>query len=249
MVGPDLPTELLLWVLGVAVGGGLLGYLLATQLMFPAAEPPQDLLTVPDLRGQEVESARTLAGEAGLAVGRIEYLTHPVADSGSVLGQSPLPGQLAVPGDSIRITLSLGPERRRVPEVTRLRADRAVAMLQATGFTVQVDSVESREPRGRILRVVPDEGEELTLPGDVAVQVSLGPPAVMMPDLLRMAEDQARDTLTALGLVVSEVEEVFRFGRDQGRVVAQDPPAGFELERGSAVRLTVGRRSGGLQDH
>jgi len=249
MVGPELPTELLLWVLGVAVGGGLLGYLLATQLMFPAAEPPQDLLTVPDLRGQEVESARTLAGEAGLAVGRVEYLTHPVADSGSVLGQSPLPGQLAVPGDSIRITLSLGPERRRVPEVTRLRADRAVAMLQATGFTVQVDSVESREPRGRILRVVPDEGEELTLPGDVAVQVSLGPPAVMMPDLLRMAEDQARDTLTALGLVVSEVEEVFRFGRDQGRVVAQDPPAGSELERGSAVRLTVGRRSGGLQDH
>jgi beta-lactam-binding protein with PASTA domain len=39
------------------------------------------------------------------------------------------------------------------------------------------------------------------------------------------------------------VEEVFRFGRDQGRVVAQDPPPGVELERGTPVRLVVGRRS------
>ena len=89
----------------------------------------------------------------------------------------------------------------------------------------------------------------MALPSEVAVQVSLGPPAVAMPDLLGMTEEAARDSLTALGLVVSEVEEVFRFGRYQGRVVAQDPPEGEELERGSAVRLTVGRRGGGSQDH
>jgi beta-lactam-binding protein with PASTA domain len=45
-----------------------------------------------------------------------------------------------------------------------------------------------------------------------------------------------------LGLVVREVEEVFRFGRDQGIVVEQEPAGGTELERGAAVRLAVGRR-------
>jgi serine/threonine-protein kinase len=216
--------------------------------MFPAPPPPQDLLSVPDLRGREAGAVSGIADDAGLVLGRVEYLTHPSADSGTVLGQSPLPGQLAIPGDSIRVTMSLGPERRTVPSVSNVRADRAIALLEATGFAVQADSVESDEPRGRILSIRPAEGEILTLPGQVSVRVSLGPPAVPMPDLLGMAEEEARDVLDALGLVVTDVEEVFRFGRDQGRVVAQDPPAGEELERGSSVRLVVGRRGGQRQD-
>ena len=106
-------VDLLLWIVGVAGGGWLVGYLVATQFFFPAPEPPQDLLPVPDLRAQGADQAQALSEQAGLALGRIEYLNHPQADSGSVLGQSPLPGQLALPGDSIRITVSLGPELRR----------------------------------------------------------------------------------------------------------------------------------------
>lgn len=237
------------WLGGAAVVGGTLGYLIATVLLFPAAPPPADLLPVPALEGVALAEAETRLTEAGLTVGTVEYLNHPEADSGSVLGQSPLPGQLALPGDSVRVTLSLGPETRSVPEVSRLRADRAVALLQATGFEVRVDSVDSLEPRGRILTVIPGEGEPLTLPGHVNLRISLGPPAVTMPDLLRLTEEEARDSLSALGLVVSEVEEVFRFGRDQGRVVSQDPPSGRQLERGTAVRLVIGRRSGRSQDH
>lgn len=241
---PDFPFRLAGWLAGASVAGGLLGYLVATRLMFPAPPPPQDLLAVPDLRGREASLVSGMTEEAGLALGQVEYLTHPVADSGTVLGQSPLPGQLAVPGDSIRVTVSLGPERRTVPSVSSIRADRAIALLEATGFAVQADSVESDEPRGRILSVRPAEGDVVTLPGQVSVRVSLGPPAVPMPDLLGLAEEEARDVLEGLGLVVTDVEEVFRFGRDQGRVVAQDPPAGDELERGSSVRLVVGRRGG-----
>jgi len=224
------------------------GYLVATRILFPAAPPPVDMLEVPDLRGGDLALAGPMVEGAGLVLGGVEYVSHPTADSGAVLGQSPLPGQLALPGDSVRVTLSLGPERRSVPAVTRLRADRAVALLQATGFMVEADSVESPEPRGRILRVRPQEGEMVALPGRVAIQVSLGPPAVPMPDLLGLDEAEARDSLDALGLVVTDVEEVFRFGRDQGRVVAQDPPAGQEMERGSSVRLVIGRRGGTPQD-
>jgi serine/threonine-protein kinase len=178
-------------------------------------------------------------------VGALEFLRHPRVDSGSIMGQSPLAGQLSVPGDSVRITVSLGPERREIPSVRQLRGDRAVALLEATGFDVAVDSVESDEPRGAVVQISPEEGTEVALPSDVEVRLSLGPPAVFMPDLFQFSEEEARDTLTVLGLVVEEVEEVFRFGRDQGRVVSQDPPSGTELERGTPVRLVVGRRNGG----
>lgn len=239
---PDFPFAFVGRLLAVSAAGGLLGYLVATRVLFPAPPPPAELVAVPDLRGQDLTAAAAAAESAGMALGGVEYLSHPQADSGAVLGQSPLPGQLAFPGDSVRVTLSLGPERRPVPAVAGLRTDRAVALLEATGFTVEVDSVESPEPRGRILGVRPGEGESLTLPGIVSLRVSLGPPSIPMPDLLGMDEGAARDSLQALGLVVSEVEEVFRFGRDQGRVVSQDPPAGTEVEPGREVRLVVGRR-------
>lgn len=236
--------RLLAWAGGVGLFGLLLGYTVATRILFPAPPPPPDLEAVPDLRGGTLDLARNLAEAADLRIGQVEYLRHPEADSGLVLGQSPLPGQLAPPGDSVRVTVSLGPEVRTVPAVSRLAADQAVTLLRATGFRVRVDSVESVLPRGRILWVEPGEGDELALPGVVGLRVSLGPPLVSMPSVLGMSEDVARDTLDALGLVVSEAEEVFRFGRDQGRVVGQDPPAEELVERGTAVRLVVGRRSG-----
>lgn len=245
---PDFPAAFVARLVGASVAGGLLGYLLATLFLFPAAPPPRDVVEVPDLRGEGLPAAAATAESAGLVLGQVEYLSHPRADSGAVMGQSPLPGQLAFPGDSVRVTLSLGAERRTVPSVSGLRADRAVALLRATGFSVAVDSVESAEPRGRILRVSPSEGEPMALPGEVSLRVSLGPPTVPMPDLLGLQEEEARDSLNILGLVVSEVEEVFRFGRDQGRVVSQDPPAGEAMERGRAVRLVVGRRGGSDQD-
>ena len=241
---PLAPGALLLY-LGLGLAGGLVGYLFATLIFFPAAPPPSDLEEVPALRGLQVEEARARLDEAGLGLAPLEYLRHPQVDSGSIMGQSPLAGQLSVPGDSVRLTVSLGPERREIPTIRQLRSDRAVALLEATGFGVAVDSVESGEPRGSVLSILPEEGTEVPLPSDVRIEVSLGPPAVFMPDVLQLAEEEARDTLSALGLVVEDVEEVFRFGRDQGRVVSQDPPPDTELERGSAVRLVVGRRNGG----
>ncbi|MDT8342516.1 MAG: PASTA domain-containing protein [Longimicrobiales bacterium] len=242
--GGGFPARALAWGAGLALAGWVLGYGVATRLLFPAAPPPRDLVTLPDLRALPLaDAAEALAG-VGLSLGMVEEMNYPAADSGTVVGQSPLPGQLALPGDSVRVTVGLGPERRAVPPVARLRPDRAAALLAATGFAVTVDSVESAEPRGRILSVTPAEGEMVPLPGTVAMRVSLGPPAVEMPDLLGLAEAVARDSLNVLGLAVSEVEEVFRFGRDQGRVVTQDPPAGARVERGTAVRLVVGRRGG-----
>ncbi len=232
----------------VGLFGGGFGWLVATRLLFPAPPPPSDLRPVPDLTGMTVVAAQRALDDAGLQPSEPLTFNHPSVDSGAVLGQSPLAGQLALPGAQIQLSVSLGPERRLVPEVSRLRGDRALALLEATGFEVVVDSVESPAPRGRILEISPAEGTELTLPGSVALTVSIGPSTIAVPLLLGLDEAEARDTLLALGLEVVEVEEVFRFGRDQGRVVEQDPAEGVEVDRGAGVRLVVGRRGGTSPD-
>lgn len=246
--GGPLPVLRSPRVLGAAVGvaalGLLVGWLFSTLVLFPAPDTLTGLVQVPDVQGRSLDGVEQALADAGLDLGSVEEYRHPAVDSGAVVAQSPLPGQLALPGAEVRVTVSVGAERRAIPSVSRLAATQAVDVLRATGFTVAVDSVESDLARGRVVEVDPDEGSALALPAEVRVTVSLGPPSVTLPVLLGLSEVVARDSLSSLGLLVGEVEEVFRFGRDQGRVVGQEPPGGTELERGTAVRLVVGRRGG-----
>jgi beta-lactam-binding protein with PASTA domain len=63
-----------------------------------------------------------------------------------------------------------------------------------------------------------------------------------MPFVLGLPEQEAVTLLDSLGLIVGPIEEVFQFGRDQGIVVEQEPASDTELQRGTSVRLKVGRR-------
>jgi serine/threonine-protein kinase len=232
------------WHVAVAVLGLFGGYLVATRIVFPAPPPPEDLVTVPDVRGVDVERGQQDASEVGLTVVATDSLHHPTARTGAVLGQSPLPGQMALPGTVVRVTTSLGPQLRQVPDLVLVDADRARIVLETSGFIVSMDSVEAELPRGRVVEMNPGPDATLALPAEVLILVSRGPPLVTMPDVLGLEESEALAVLDSLGLVVSEVREIFRFGRDQGIVVEQEPPSDTLVERGTAVRLAVGRRGG-----
>ena len=102
----------------LALLGWGVGYLVATQIVYPAPDVPTDMVTVPDLRGQGLATARELLAGAGLSLGAEDSLRHPSVARDLILGQSPLPGQLALPGSAVTVTRSLGPQRRSVPDVT-----------------------------------------------------------------------------------------------------------------------------------
>jgi serine/threonine-protein kinase len=237
------PTgKLALTIVGVIVFGWLIGYVIATQLLFPAPPPPGDLYPVPDVRGMGVANATERLEGIGLQLGEIDSLLHPSVAEGLILGQSPLPGQVARPDTPVRVTVSMGPQTRSVPDVRSLEAERARTVLETSGFVVAMDTMESEVERGRVIDVFPPPDSVIPLPSEVRLVVSTGPPVVVMPFVLGMQEEDARTLLDSLGLVVTEVEPVFRFGRDQGIVVQQEPASDTELERGTGVRLQVGRR-------
>lgn len=230
----------LLVLLSVVGFGG--GYLISTQMVYPLPPPPGDLFPVPDLHGQAVAVASDTLGTLGLALGTADSLTHPTIPEGHIVGQSPLPGQLAQDGDTVRVALSTGLERRAVPDVRGLPGRRARTILETAGFIVVLDSVDSDEPRGAVVRVSPEPGSVASVLSEVRLGVSNGPVEFDMPRLLGMPEERARAVLDSLGLVVGDLETRFRFGRDQGLVVEQDPGAGERVQEGAEVRLVVGRR-------
>jgi len=221
-----------------------IGYTIATRVLFPLPPPAGDLTEVPDVRGLDGTEARRVLEAVGLNVVVADSFRHPAAVKGKVMGQCPLGGQLAVAGDTVRLTASLGPVRRPVPDVVRLSINSARNVLEASGFTVAVDSLEDDLPAGQVVEILPEAGTEVDLPMEVRIAMSTGPPLVAMPFLLGIEQATAEAMLDSLDLVVSEIITRFRFGRDQGRVVAQDPPADSLVLPGSQVSLVVGRRSG-----
>jgi hypothetical protein len=101
----------------VVLGGWFLGYVVSTQFLFPAPPPPDNLREVPNVRGVGIGTAGERLAGAGLTLGPVDSLLHPSVSSGLVLGQSPLPGQVARPDTPVRVTISLGPQTRAVPDV------------------------------------------------------------------------------------------------------------------------------------
>jgi len=240
---PGSRLQLLLLAVGALLLGGGGGYVYATQVAFPGSQvQTADFLEVPDLLGVDLSEAEPTLRERGLEVGAVDSIRHPDVPRGMILGQSPLPGQLGLTGGEVELTVSLGPEERPVPDVTRLRADRALTVLQTTGFQVVVDSVEAWVGQGRVVETTPGAGSVLTLPGEVRLTVSLGPPMVTMPNLVGLQEERARMVLDSLGLEVGEVETAFRFGFSQGEVLEHFPMPDSLVSRGGEVRLVIGRR-------
>jgi len=230
-----------LLLFGVGLGGG---YLYATNGVFALEEVrPAELLQVPELVGLSVTDASARLQGAGLTLGEVDSIRHPEARIGSVVGQAPFPGQYAFPDAPIDLSVSLGPEVRPVPDVTRLRGDRALTVLETSGFQVTVDSIDSPVMAGQVLRTNPAPGTRLTLPAQVRMTVSLGPPLVEVPDLAGLTEAQARARLLEFGLEVGEIELESRFGFGQGDVLRTFPEAGAMIPQGSPVRLIVRQRS------
>ena len=227
----------------LSLTGLLIGYMMATRVVFPAPPTPTDLVPVPDLGGQTLAEVEGNLADIGLVIGAVDSVKHPSITDGGVFGQSPLPGQWARAGAEVRLTLSAGRQEIRVPDLEGDPVEQAQTLLQAAGFAIEIDSVESSSPRGHVVAMDPSAGEEVEIPATIRLEVSLGPPMVAVPRLIGLSEEDATAQLEELGLLVSDVEVRFRFGLDQGKVIEQEPAPGREIEEGSGVRLVVGRRA------
>jgi serine/threonine-protein kinase len=101
-------------------------------------------LTVPDLRGLDVETARRRLGELGL---RTTVTRVAAADEeGTILGQSPRAGATLREGQVVRLRVSSGPALVTVPDVVGLDELTSAERLQAAGFQVEVIDQATAEP-------------------------------------------------------------------------------------------------------
>ena len=233
------PRQKYLLVFGV--GGFLVGYLFITLMFFPGfGRAP--IVNVPDLRGMTLSGARHALDEAGLEMTRGPSLNNPRMRAGHVLTQVPLAGQEAPRGTPVRIFLSDGPDRRKVPGIAGMEKDEAIALLQRMGFQVRLRMAPSMRDEGTLLAMAPRAGTAVPMPGIVVLTLSAGPPKIVTPSVTGGTRDQAAAILEAAGLRLGRVSYDSTSSAPLGDVVAQSPAAGDSVRMGGSVRITVSGR-------
>lgn len=226
--------------IGVTVATFLVGYFVAATWLFPASEDPTDtrLVEVPDLAGSASEEAMERLGEEGLEGAIGSRLHHSDAPVGEVLAQHPLGGQVARPGDTVRLAVSAGPATRQVPELEGLAAVQAAQVLRGMGFDVELRR-EDAGGRGGVLGSRPEAGSRVTLPATIELRVAEGAAIVEVPELRGRHVDDVAAILEEAGLQLGALRYRPDASEAPGRVSSQSPPAGFSVRGGSFVSVVV----------
>ena len=200
----------------------------------------------------EVE-ARAEIEAAGLEVGDIDTEASTTVPPGTVISQSPQPGERVARGTEVDLVVSAGSGALIVPDVREKSEADALFTLSQAGFSAAQVRVE-RRPHAEILEgfvidTDPEAGQAVQQGGFVTVFVSEGAVPTVLPSVVGLEEQDARDILEELGFEVDVDDEPVELEFDDpldGLVAEQDPEAGIIAEFGARVTLRIGQAAEGV---
>jgi serine/threonine-protein kinase len=230
------------WLWGLLVAAILIGILVGLALT-------RDTDTkVPGVTGNQLGVAITLLEQDGFTVSDVVRVERD-APANEVLEQDPSasPPQASLDcaflsffcsKPEVTLTVSSGPGSATVPSTAGQAQEEATRRLEAAGFAVSVERLNSQsvEP-GLVIQSEPGGGSTATKGSGVVLFVSRGPKLIKVPVLVGAQREVAVQRLRARGLepAVSEEES----SSPQGQVIRQEPDAGEQVEPGAAVGIVV----------
>ena len=193
----------------------------------------REITEVPDVVGLSLEDASRALSDAGLSMSdSVEEEESSADNTGRVTQQNPPAGSQLSRGSRVTVTVGTGPRMIRVPSnLVGQDIEDVRSTLDAMGFDVQVENVDSTETDGQVLSVS-DEGNEIPADSTVTVRVSNGQ-LIVTPDLVRQTPEEAEEALRDAGWSGS-----FNVGRpvNTGSAVDSDLIAWASVSEGDSVR-------------
>lgn len=193
----------------------------------------REITEVPSVVGLSLEDASRALSDAGLSMSEsVEEEESSADNTGRVTQQNPPAGSQLSRGSRVTVTVGTGPRMIRVPSnLVGQDIEDVRSTLDAMGFDVQVENVDSTETDGQVLSVS-DEGNEIPADSTVTVRVSNGQ-LIVAPDLVRQTPEEAEEALRDAGWSGS-----FNIGRpvNTGSAVDSDLIAWASVSEGDSVR-------------
>jgi serine/threonine-protein kinase len=224
-------------VLFVLLGLLLLALIGAAAYLLPGMfESPPEQVQVPDLIGKTEAEARAEIGNAGLAVGDVEFRESADVRADRVIEQDPNRDQFVDLGTEVDIVVSSGKPLVDVPSVVGQPRAAAASTLRNANLDVTMRERDSDEPAGRVLSTDPPAGDTVPEGTLVTVFYSDGPEEI--PGVVGLQRPEAEQILRDAGFEPSVVESTAT-RRPRGTVIRQSPEGGTEAPEGSTVTIVV----------
>ena len=199
----------------------------------------QVVVEVPDLTGSSQTEALNDLQSLGFKVG-IENSAHPDVPEGSVIRTQPPANTSTNPDTLVTIIVSVGPEAYPIPYVVDLETERAIYVIEESGFTIgqKIEVNDDNVPIGFIISQNPMAGKKMGPGSTVDLVISSGPSLIELGDLSRKSVEDATQILETLGLEFETLEE-YSEDIEEGLVSGTVPEAGEVITPDDVVTIIV----------
>jgi beta-lactam-binding protein with PASTA domain len=195
----------------------------------------------PDLTTYTRDDATHLAQVGGFKVKFTDAKFDAKIPKDKVLSQAPAPHARILDGGTITLTLSLGPEIYKVPDIGGKEYDLAVVDLQAMKLTGnRAEKFDDAVPVGYVIDTDPRIGTQVKPGQAITVFVSKGPNPVKVPLLIGKQLEDAKQALSKLKIQVGKVEEV-ESDKPKNEVVSQSIGDGNSVTDGMVIDLQISK--------
>jgi len=196
---------------------------------------------VPDVIGSNQEQARVIAESRDLLLVVGGQEENEEVPPNLICRQTPLPGSVVKSRSTVTVFLSKGSSQIVLPDLRGGGLSEATVQLTKLGLNVgEVTSEENAEvQKDKIISTKPAAGTKVKSGDRIAVVLSRGVETAEVPRCTGKSFSSAKRILENSGFVVGNVRYEVSTEFNVGIVMTQNPAAGRQASKGSAIDLVV----------
>ncbi|MFJ7746990.1 Stk1 family PASTA domain-containing Ser/Thr kinase [Peribacillus sp. NPDC097295] len=200
-------------------------------------------VTVPDLKGKELDDAISTLNGLGFEVGNTIEINDEEVEKGRVIKTNPKEGKTVKEGAKIILYQSLGKETITLSDYEGRNFEDIEDMLNKMGFKdIPVTEVFDDSEPGTIIDQDPSEGFEV-IPSETELElkVSKGADRLTLKNLTGFNETALNDYSNESGLKIAVEKEVYSESVAEGLVISQSPEPTTKVDKGSTVSVVLSK--------
>lgn len=227
---------LALLLIGIGVGA----YKIAGNSIMSSAKEVQ----VPDILGKSVDDAKIQLEGLNLVLveGGTDSSDEP---EGTIIKMNPEVGTMVKEKSSIRVIVSEGKTKLKMPDLVDYDLDYANNVLNSYGLKISSSTQEfdDNAPKGQIIRQTPKKDTEITSDTKITVVISKGPDIKLtkVPRVVGSDIESAKSQLSEANLKSVVVEKETENESERGKVISQSIAENTTVEQKTQVTIEVGK--------
>ncbi|MCK4225450.1 PASTA domain-containing protein [candidate division WOR-3 bacterium] len=227
---------------GLIIGSFFIGFLTFYFLM-PVISAHSRTVDVPYLKHMTIKESRDFLKSLGLKSEIQDSVYSREVESGRVIETIPSKKEEVRIGSVIKLIVSKGPGKIRLPSIIGLSREKAIDSLDHYGITNRVIiniPVKEKGRDGTIIKTRPSIEDSLEKGGKLTIFIGKEKREVfLMPNLIGLPLSEAKEILADYELELAPIKRVKSVKEE---VLLQTPLAGVEVTLGDTIRLVVGQK-------